>query len=113
MISCTGFQSVKESSTNLVFLFTSTYNVLHGAAPSYLADMISRVGNGSQRLQSVAHGNLAVPRTWTVRMGKRSLAVSDPTPWNSMPVELKTTHIPLESFKSKLKTYLFILAYDQ
>jgi len=27
--------------------------------------------------------------------------------------ELKTTHIPLETFKSKLKTYLFTIAYDQ
>ena len=30
-----------------------------------------------------------------------------------LPVELKTTHIPLETFKSKLKAYLFTIAYDQ
>src|SRR6218665_3332155 len=74
---------------------------------SYLADMISPVGNGSQRLQSAAHGNLVVPRTRTVRMGQISFAVSGPTLSNFLPVELKTSNIPLETFKSKLKTYLF------
>ena len=67
--------------------------------------MISPLGKGSQRLQSAAHGNLVVPPTRTVRMGL-SFAVSDPTLWNSLPVELKTKQILLESFKSKLKTYL-------
>src|SRR6218665_3904753 len=76
-------------------------------------DMISPVGNGSQRLRSAMHENLAVPRTRTVRMGPRSFAVSGPTLWNSLPVELKTAHIPLETFKSKLKTYLFTIAYHQ
>src|SRR6218665_3705158 len=105
-ISCTGFQSVNKSSKNLVFLSTSAY--LH-AAPSYLADMISPIGNGSQRLRSATHGNLAVPQTQTVRMGQQSCAVSGTTLWNSLPVELKTTNIPLETFISKLKTYLFTI----
>src|SRR6218665_3588754 len=48
-----------------------------------------------------------------VRMGPRSFAVSGPTLWNSLPVELKIAHIPLETFKSKLKTYLFTIAYHQ
>src|SRR6218665_2426567 len=78
-----------------------------------LPDMISRVGNGCQRLRSATRGNLAVPRTRTVCMGPQSFAVSGPTLWNSLPVELKTTHIPLETLKSKLKTYLFTIAYDQ
>jgi len=55
------------------------YKCLRGDAPSYLADMISRVGKGSQRLRSATHGNLAVPPTWTVRMGPQSFAVSGPT----------------------------------
>jgi len=49
----------------------------------------------------------------TVHMGPRSFAVSGPTLWNSLMVELKTTHIPFETFKLKLKTYLFTIAYDQ
>src|SRR6218665_2808067 len=89
------------------------YKCLRGDAPSYLTNMISRVGKGYQRLRSAAHGNLAVPPTRTVSMGPRSFAVSGPTFWNSLTVELKTMKISLESFKSKLKTYLFTTAYDQ
>ena len=72
------------------------YKRLHGYAPSYLADRISPVGNESQRLWSVARGNLAVPRTRTVRVGPRSFTVSGPTLWNSLPVELKTAQISLK-----------------
>jgi len=75
--------------------------------------MISPVGIGSQHLRLAAHGNLAVPRTWTVRIGLRSFPVSGPTLWNSLPVELKTMHIPLETFKSKLKTYFFTIKRKQ
>ena len=57
--------------------------------------------------------NLAVPPTRTFRMGPRSFAVSDPTLWNALSVDFKTMQIPQESFKSKLKTYLFTKAYDQ
>jgi len=88
------------------------YKCLQGAAPSYFAD-ISPVGNGSQHLRSATHENLAVPRTDSSH-GPRSFAVSGPTLWNLLPVvELETTHIPLKAFKSKLKTYLIIIAYDQ
>src|SRR6218665_254027 len=66
------------------------YKCLRGDAPSYLADMISPVGKGAQLLRSTAHGNLASPSTRIVRMGPRSFAVSGPTLWNSLPVELKT-----------------------
>src|SRR6218665_2751886 len=86
------------------------YKCLRGDVPSYLTDMISGVGKGSQRLRSAAHGNLAAPPTRTVRMCPRSFAVSGPTLWNSLPVELKTMQILLESFKSKPKTYLFTKA---
>src|SRR6218665_3328094 len=44
---------------------------LRGDAPSYLADMISPLGKGSQRLRSAAHGSIVVPPTRTVRMGPR------------------------------------------
>src|SRR6218665_3547952 len=56
-----------------------------------------------------------LPLKSLVRMGPLSFAVSGPTLglWNSLPLELKTMQIPLESFKSKLKTHLFTKAYDQ
>jgi len=47
---------------------------------------------------------------WTLHL---NTAVSVPRLWNSLPVELKTTQIPLETFKTKLKIYLFTITYDQ
>src|SRR6218665_3395497 len=82
-------------------------------APSYLTDMISRFGKGSQRQRSAAHGNLAVPPTRTVRMGPRSFAVSGPTLWNSLPVELKLCKSHWNLLSRNSKTYLFTKPYDQ
>jgi len=49
--------------------------------------------------------------TICVRAHTRAQLSTGPTLWNSLPVELKTAYIPLETFKSKLKTYLFTIAY--
>ena len=65
----------------------------------------------SCRLRSAAHGDLTVPWTRTVRMGPRSFAVSGPKFWNSFAPELKHPNISLASFKSLLRTELFIRAY--
>src|SRR6218665_2398626 len=89
------------------------YKCLRGDAPSYLTDMISRVGKGSQRQRSAAHGNLAVPLTRTVRMGPRSFAVSGPTLRNSLPVELKLCKSHWNLLSRNSKTYLFTKPYDQ
>ena len=89
------------------------YKCLHGLAPLYLSDMLALVSADpySCRLRSAAHGDLTVPWTRTVRMGPRSFAVSGPKFWNSLAPELKHPNISLASFKSLLKTELFIRAY--
>ena len=89
------------------------YKCLHGLAPSHLSDMLALVSADpySCRLRSAAHGDLTVPWTRTVRMGPRSFAVSGPKFWNSLAPELKHPNISLASFKSLLKTELFIRAY--
>jgi len=65
------------------------------------------------RVHVYRHVFMTIDMTRTVRMGPRSFAVSGPTLWNLLPVELKTMQIPLESIKSKLKTCLFTKAHDQ
>jgi len=89
------------------------FRCLHGEAPSYLIESLSIVAdNPSLRShRSATRGDLAVPRTRTVRFGPRSFAVSGPVLWNSLPLELKNSTLSLENFKSKLKTYLFYKAY--
>ena len=89
------------------------YKCLHGLAPSYLSDLLALVSADpySCHLQSAAHGDLTAPWTRTVRMGPCSFAVSGPKFWNSLAPELKHLNISLASFKSLLKTELFIRAY--
>ncbi len=50
------------------------YKCLHGDAPSYLADIISPVGNVSQRQRSAAQGNLTVPPNTESSHGSAELA---------------------------------------
>jgi len=60
-----------------------------------------------RHLRSAARGDLAVPVTRTVRYGPRSFAVAGPSTWNSLPVSLRSCHLP-SSFRRDLKTELFI-----
>ena len=47
----------------------------------------------------------------SVKMGPRSFCVSGPMLWNSLPLEIRYHEQTLESFKAKLKTYLFKKTY--
>ena len=53
---------------------------------------------------------LSVPRTKSVTFKQRSLVVSGPQLWNSLPTVIKMEN-SLVGFKSKIKTYLFKLAF--
>ena len=54
---------------------------------------------------------LAVPRTKSVTFKQRSLAVSGPQLWNSLPTVIKMEN-SMVGFKSKIKTHLFKLAFN-
>jgi len=59
---CPTYFSPEESYAFIQYkLGVLVYQCLLGDAPSYLADMISPVGNVSQRQRSAAQGNLTVP----------------------------------------------------
>jgi len=86
-----------------------TYKCLHGLAPSYLPDVcilvLSVVGRG--QLRSADSGTHVVTRTRTT-IGRRDFAVSGPATWNSLPVELPTLTLSIETFvKKRLKNHLF------
>ena len=54
---------------------------------------------------------LKVPSTNTVSFGDRTISVAVPNRlWNSVPYEIRSAD-NLNQFKSKLKTYLFRIAY--
>ena len=89
------------------------FKCLRGDAPSYLVESVSSVANqpNLQSHRSATRGELVVPRTRTVKMGPRSFYVSGPTLWNSLPLDLRSCEITLETFKAKLKSHLFRSAY--
>ena len=87
-----------------------TFKALHGAAPSYITDLIKPYTPGrllrssNQLLLSTSKFNL---KTY----GGRSFTIAAPSVWNTLPFELRSCN-SLSSFKSKLKTWLFKIGYD-
>ena len=84
------------------------WKCLHKAAPCYLADLCvpTHSVRGRQQLRSTASGNPLVLRAWTA-IGQRSFAVNGPQTCNSLPVDLRTPHTTLCSFKCHLKAHCF------
>ena len=89
------------------------YKSLHGLAPPYLADdcILASSVAGRTQLRSAANFDLV----WHGKSGGsrlRTFAVSGPKTWNSLPVELCSPELSIESFRKKLKHYLFTLNWN-
>ena len=111
-----------------ILLFT--YKAIHQLAPQYINELFSRKSTRYRsQLSSIARsivfvngsvsGEIAfydtiylpVPRTKSVTFKQRSLAVTGPQLWNSLPIDIKMEN-SLDGFKRKIKTYLFKLAFN-
>jgi len=78
-----------------------------GTAPLYLREYCQPLSSVVSRQRRSAHsGRLTVPRTRT-NYGDRSFAVQGPRTWNSLPADLRAPDISVETFRHKLKTFLF------
>ena len=90
----------------LLFL---TFKAVHGQAPSYLSELISRRPNLHPGLRSNHSLFPTVPKI-TSRADKstadRAFSLSTPKLWNSLPEELRNCS-SVETFKGKLKAFLF------
>ena len=73
------------------------FKCYHNLAPAYLSDLLT--------VKEPHDRTWCIPRTLT-KYGDRSFACSGPRLWNSLPRELRLVN-SLDSFKSKLKHYLF------
>ena len=51
-------------------------------------------------------------RRTTLRLGDRAFSDAAPRAWNRLPSELKTTTCSIETFKRRLKTFLFNTAFS-
>jgi hypothetical protein len=88
-----------------------TWKAYHGTGPKYLTDLI----NKKQRSHNIRSNDdflLNVPVTKLVTCGDRAFQNAAPLLWNNLPLPIRTTET-LNSFKSKLKTYLFTKYYSE
>lgn len=87
-----------------------TFKALHGKAPAYITELLQTAPN-TRNLRSNDQHLLQCPRTSMVSYGDRSFAHVAPSLWNKLPFDIRSAD-SLDSFKSKLKTHLFLNAYD-
>ena len=94
-------------------LLTSVYKSLKGNTPKYLQELLQKQQPGRDGLRS---GNdptitLKVQRTKCKTFADRSFSVASPRLWNSPPHSIRSAD-NMDSFKSTLKTYLFMEAFN-
>ena len=88
------------------------YNILSHTAPDYMTSLINSCMNqtGRRRLRSASRGDAVILRA-NRNYGKRAFAVAGPIAWNSLPAQIRRAST-VQTFKSKLKTYLFSLYHQ-
>ena len=90
-----------------VLLFV--FKALSGQAPSYITDLLTSYST-TRPLRSSNLGLLAVPQSKLKSRGDRAFAVAAPRLWNSIPLSIRSAP-SIDSFKSRLKTYFYSLAF--
>ena len=84
------------------------FKCVHGSAPPYLADELSRPADSQARcrLRSASSHTLLVRRTRLSTVGDRSFPVAASRVWNNLPQHVISSP-SLQVFKNRLKTHLF------
>ena len=98
-----------------VLLFNSTvllltFKALNNLAPPYLSQLIVPY-NPTRNLRSASKHLLEVPNVRLKSYGDRAFSVAAPKHWNDIPLDIKLSG-SVDVFKSRLKTYLFRLAFS-
>ena len=86
-----------------------TFQAYHGVAPVYLCELIKK----HHTVKSLRSNNMMLldePRIKGKTYGQRSFSYAAPHEWNQLPLDIKTSS-SIDIFKSRLKTYLFGLAF--
>lgn len=84
------------------------YRVSRGTAPLYLCELCKPCTDS--RLRSKSRGDFITPRT-RLRFTDRAFAVSAPSAWNSLPIDIRDCSSEA-TFKKHLKTFLFHVAFN-
>ena len=85
-----------------------TYKTLNFKEPIYLHNLLTYCSS-SKNLRSESRQLLVLPRSRS-KLGSRAFSVSAPSLWNSLPIEIRLSN-SVYSFRKKLKTYFFPLAF--
>ena len=90
-----------------------TFKALNGMAPAYISDLINVRKHARYLLRSINSGTLLLHPAGKMKksFGDRSFSVFAPTLWNARPACLRNIS-SIFIFKSRLKTYLFKLAFS-
>ena len=86
-----------------------TFKALNGMAPKYLRELIT-LYEPSRALRSTDSGLLTVKKTRLKTYGDRAFCASAPKLWNLLPACIRKA-TSLDSFKTQLKTHLFVEAF--
>ena len=107
---CTGIYwlPVEQRITFKVLLLT--FKALNNLAPPYLSQLIVPY-NPTRNLRSASKHLLEVPNVRLKSYGDRAFSVAAPKHWNDIPLDIKLSG-SVDVFKSRLKTYLFRLAFN-
>ena len=89
-----------------------TFKAIHGQAPVYLQELISKREEGSYNLRSCSMGiMLQTPRILTKKTsGDRAFLAAAPKLWNGLPSQIRNEP-NFHRFKCLLKTHFFRLAF--
>ncbi|KAJ8019537.1 hypothetical protein HOLleu_41173 [Holothuria leucospilota] len=100
--------------------FTIAYKILSGTAPLYLSSQVrcpsslvtSHIANRTRKRSRQLVETRLIPGSFIQRTsGARSFAYFVPNPWNSLPNDIR--NVPtFTTFKSLLKTYLFLKCFQ-
>ena len=86
---------------------TLTHKVIHTCQPVYLQNLLKPL-NRIRNLRSSDDDQLVVPRV-SSKTSERAFSVEFPQLWNCIPLEIK--NLNLQSFRKKLKTLYFGVAF--
>ena len=88
-----------------------TYKALNNMALSYITSMFTMQGQERYSLRSNASLQLKIPRTKYKTCGDRAFPVAAATLWNRLPYNIRNSQ-SIDTFKSRLKTFLFSIAFE-
>lgn len=88
-----------------------TYKAINGLGPLYLQDDIVPY-QPNRALRSQDAGLLVIPRVSKSTVGNRAFSYQAPVLWNQLPAQVKEADT-VPTFKTRLKTFLFKIAYGQ